>query len=73
MIDARSVKRARATNDAVDFVAVFEQQIGEITSVLTGNPRDKRLFHERRLVLTQTVCHHKPRRITTTNDCDRNY
>ncbi len=45
MIDARSVKRARAADDAVDFVALFEQQIGQIAAVLAGDARDERFFH----------------------------
>ena len=47
MINPRRVKRARAANDPVDFVAFFQKQIGEITSVLAGNAGDQRFFHER--------------------------
>ena len=47
MIDPRRVKRARAANDPVDFVAFFQQKICEITSVLTSNPGDEGFFHER--------------------------
>jgi hypothetical protein len=45
MINSRSVERTGAANDPVDFVAFFEKQIGEITSVLASNARDERLFH----------------------------
>ena len=47
MIDARRVERARAPDDAVDFVAFFEQQIGEIAAVLSGDPGDERFLHAR--------------------------
>ena len=40
MIDARSVERAGAANDAVDFVAFLQQQISQITSVLAGDAGD---------------------------------
>ncbi len=45
MIDARSVKRARAPDDPVDFVAFLEQQIGQVAAVLAGDARDERFFH----------------------------
>jgi hypothetical protein len=45
MIDARSVKRARPANDPVDFVAFLKQKIGEITSILSGDPGNERFFH----------------------------
>ena len=56
MIDARRVKRARPANDPVNFVALLEQEIREITSVLTGDTGNKRFFHERRFALKQGVC-----------------
>ena len=45
MINSRSVERTGAANDAVDFIALFQQKIGEITSVLTSDPGNERLFH----------------------------
>jgi len=45
MIDSRGVERAGATDDPVNFVTLFEQELGEITSVLTSNAGDERLFH----------------------------
>src|SRR6266550_2510345 len=45
MVNARSVERAGASDDPVDFVAFFQQQISQITSVLAGNAGDQRPFH----------------------------
>src|SRR6266576_4474325 len=45
MIDARSVERAGAANDPVDFVAFLQQQISQITSVLASDAGDQRPFH----------------------------
>ena len=45
MVNAGSVERAGAANDAVDFVAFFEQQFGQITSVLAGDAGDQRFLH----------------------------
>ena len=45
MINARGVKRAGAANDAVDLVPFLKQQIGQITSVLTGDAGDQRPLH----------------------------
>ena len=45
MIDTRGVECARATNDPMDFVAFLEQQIGEITAILSGNAGNERLLH----------------------------
>src|SRR6266480_3491958 len=45
MIDPRSIEGARAANDPVDFVALFEQEIGEITSILACDPGNERFFH----------------------------
>ena len=43
MIDARRVECAGAANDAVDLVAFFQQQIGQVTSVLASYAGDERL------------------------------
>jgi hypothetical protein len=51
MIDARRVERARAPDDAVDFVTFFDQKIGQVTPVLSRNPCDKRFFHCRHFVI----------------------
>ena len=40
MIDARRVERAGAPNDAVNFVAFLEEEIGEVAAVLPGDPGD---------------------------------
>ena len=40
MIDARSVERAGASDDPVDFVAFLQQQISQVTSVLPGDTGD---------------------------------
>jgi len=40
MINARSVERACASDDSVDFVVFLKQQISQVTSVLAGNAGD---------------------------------
>jgi hypothetical protein len=45
MIDARSVERARAADDAMNFVAFLDQQIGQVAAVLARDARDERFFH----------------------------
>ena len=45
MLDARCVECTRTANDAVNFVAFFEKQIGEITSVLSGDAGDEGFLH----------------------------
>src|SRR2546423_10872626 len=45
MINARSVERADATNDPMNFVAFFQQQISQIAPVLAGDAGDQRPFH----------------------------
>jgi len=48
MIDARAVERARTAHHAVHVVALLEQDLGEIRSVLTGDAGDERLaLHQR--------------------------
>ena len=44
MIDAGSVERARAANNAMNFVALLQQQFRQITTVLTGDASDQRPF-----------------------------
>ena len=46
MVNSRSVERARATNDPMNFISFFKKKIGEITSVLSGDAGDQRLFHD---------------------------
>ena len=60
MIDARRVEGAGAPDDTVNFVAFFEQQIGQVTAVLAGDAGDERASHEKRLALKQTACAGKP-------------
>src|SRR4026209_307513 len=55
MIDPRGVEGAGAANNSVHFVAFFQQQIGQVTSVLAGYAGDERLLHERRLALRQAM------------------
>ena len=50
MINAGSVEGAGAANNAMDFVTLLQQQIGQITSILTGDAGDERPFHERHSV-----------------------
>jgi len=50
VVNARSVECAGAPNDPVDFVAFLEQQISQITSVLTGDACDQRPFHQGNIV-----------------------
>ena len=44
MVDARGVERGRAPLDAVDDVALCEQQLGEIGAVLAGHAGNQRDF-----------------------------
>src|SRR5215831_10258833 len=45
MINTRSVEGAGAANDPVDFVAFLQQQIREITPILTSDAGNQRPFH----------------------------
>src|SRR6266513_1307789 len=45
MIDTRGVEGARPSNYSVHLVAFFQQQVGQITSILAGDPGDQRAFH----------------------------
>ena len=40
MLNPRHIRRAEASDHAVDFVALLEQQLGEIRPILTGDPGD---------------------------------
>src|SRR5262249_15511451 len=73
MINARSVKGARAANDPVDFVVVLEQQISEITPVLASDAGDERFFHERRLALKQNPCEKETKQNHDHENRERNY
>ena len=43
--DAAGVERRRAADDAVDLVALLEQKLGEVRTVLAGDAGDQRLSH----------------------------
>jgi hypothetical protein len=45
MIDAGGVKGARPPDYSVNLVAFFQQQIGQITSILAGDPGDQGALH----------------------------
>ena len=45
MIDSGGIECARAANDAVHFIVFLEQEVGQITSILSGDASDKRLLH----------------------------
>ena len=45
VVDARGVKCARAANDPVHFVALLKQQIGQITTILSGDAGNERPLH----------------------------
>ena len=45
MRDARAVERRRPADDAVNLVALRQQQFGEIRAVLAGHSRNQRTFH----------------------------
>ena len=55
MIDTGGIERASAANNSVYLIAFFQQQIGQITSVLAGNTGDEGAFHWRRLALKQAM------------------
>ena len=44
VLDAPRVRRARAADDAEHLVALVEQQLGEIRTVLAGDAGDERAF-----------------------------
>ena len=46
VVDARGVEAGGAADDAMDFVAFFQQQFGEIGAVLTGDAGDECAFHK---------------------------
>src|SRR5437868_3132393 len=45
MIDAGSVEGARPPDYSVNLVTFFQQQIGQITSILAGDPGDQGALH----------------------------
>jgi hypothetical protein len=45
VIDAACIEGACAADDAVDFVALVEEEIGEVGTVLAGDAGDERSFH----------------------------
>jgi hypothetical protein len=44
VIDAFSVERGRAPNNAMNLVALAQQKLGKIGAVLACNSRDERFF-----------------------------
>ena len=50
VLDAAGVERRRAALDAVDVVALVEQQLGEIGAVLSGDAGDERDLADPRLI-----------------------
>src|SRR5438045_7229293 len=44
MLDALEILGARAADHAADRVALVEQQLGQVTAVLAGDPRDECRF-----------------------------
>jgi hypothetical protein len=49
MINAGSVECAGAANDAVDFVALLQEQFSQITAILACDAGDQRAFHRQQL------------------------
>ena len=45
MRDARTVERRRPASDAVNFIALRQQELREIGAVLAGHSRNQRTFH----------------------------
>ena len=45
MIDPGGVEGARPPDYSVNLVAFFQQQIGQITSILAGDPGDQGALH----------------------------
>ena len=45
MSDTLEVLGAGSSNDAMHVIALFEQPIGEVAAVLTGDSSDKRAWH----------------------------
>jgi len=45
VINPGGVKGRGAPLDAVDFVAFAEEKLGQVGTVLTGNPGDQGFFH----------------------------
>jgi hypothetical protein len=45
MVDAVGVEERRAALDAMHFVALTDQEFGQIRAVLAGNACDQGLFH----------------------------
>ena len=41
VVDARGVERTAAPDDAVDFVALFQQKFCKVRAVLAGDPGDE--------------------------------
>ena len=44
VVDARGVERRRPTLDAMNFIALIQQELRQIGAVLTGNAGDKCFF-----------------------------
>jgi hypothetical protein len=48
VIDSLGVEERGAAFDAVDFVAFFEEEFGEVGAILAGDAGDESAFHEGR-------------------------
>ena len=55
VIDPVGVESAATSNNAMDFIAFFEQQFRQVGSVLTGDPGDKCLFGHLTLNLSEQI------------------
>ena len=64
MLNAIGVEGARPANDAVDFVAQAQQQLGQVRSILTGNSRDQGAVGGSR------VGHEKWRGVVAAGNCE---
>ena len=52
VVDPARVERARATDEAVDLVALLEEELGQVGAVLSGDAGDQRTGgHGRRIIL----------------------
>ncbi len=49
MINAGSVECAGAANNAMDFVALLQEQFSQITAILACDAGDQRAFHRQQL------------------------
>lgn len=45
MVNAFGIKCSRPLDDAVHFITLAEQELGEVRAVLSGDAGEERLFH----------------------------